>query len=183
MNKFGEKIKAERLARGMTQASVAKAIGASRSSIPQWEQGNTRRLMVEPFLNICLVFNLSPFWLWFGKGEKNISKECEKLPDKTEIIPPISGGYVGQNFDTIVNALANNYSKEPDKMNASTLSELFKVEDKSLLFILKVISNSWKKKDIVETFDDIIEEATLARENEIAMRQAGLKVDKASKQA
>jgi transcriptional regulator with XRE-family HTH domain len=183
MNKFGDKIRSERLARGLTQNHVAKEIGVSRSSFPQWEQGNTRRIMAEPFLKLSLFYKLNPFWLWFDKGNKQIFENskrenfplfCEKLPliDEPEYVEkPIN---IGENLARLHGDLFTT-PKEAEKMNATALSELFKVEDKSLLYILKVISTAWKKKDIIEIFDDIIEEATLARENEIALRQAHLK--------
>ncbi len=36
-NATGERIRAARLARGMTQADLARAIGVSRSAVAQWE--------------------------------------------------------------------------------------------------------------------------------------------------
>ena len=64
----GDRIKQARIAAGLTQEQLAKAIGVSRVTITQWETGSTKTMRFEHLFEAARVLNKSAEWLMTGKG-------------------------------------------------------------------------------------------------------------------
>lgn len=70
MNTLGDRIKAERIANKMTQPELGKAVGVGKSSISQWENGQTKNMNGLNMVMTARALHVNPYWLATGKGEK-----------------------------------------------------------------------------------------------------------------
>lgn len=65
---MGQRIRTLREAQGMTQATLAKAVGVSRGAVAQWELGIVANIRLQSFLKLCEVLRTDPQYLLFGSG-------------------------------------------------------------------------------------------------------------------
>lgn len=72
----GQRIKSARIAIGMSQNALAKAISlfgdgrsVSRTTVTQWETGSTRGIEAANLLKAAKALNVSAEWLQFGTGQ------------------------------------------------------------------------------------------------------------------
>ena len=66
MDEMGNRIKALRLAHGMTQLDLAKACGVTKSAVSGWETGATANIKLQTFLKVCQTLHTTPQFLIFG---------------------------------------------------------------------------------------------------------------------
>jgi transcriptional regulator with XRE-family HTH domain len=67
MEEMGDRIRQCRTLRGLTLEQVAKEIGITASALSLWENGQTKGLRPENFLNFCAFFAVDPYVIVFGK--------------------------------------------------------------------------------------------------------------------
>jgi transcriptional regulator with XRE-family HTH domain len=91
MTTFGDRIKSERKALGMTQPQLGAKAGVGKSSVSQWETGLTKTIEGLNLLAICKALRVNEEWLLTGEGEKYrrsskhySSGDAEKQPQKSE---------------------------------------------------------------------------------------------------
>lgn len=65
---LSQRIKALRVARGMTQKALAKASGISQPSLSAIESGDTTILKAETVLGLCKALNSNPDYIIHGVG-------------------------------------------------------------------------------------------------------------------
>ncbi len=73
MQYFGEKIRALRLEKGLTQAQLADMIGVVKGSISAYEQGK-KHPSVEVLIKLCSVFDVSSDYLIGLSDTMNLMK-------------------------------------------------------------------------------------------------------------
>lgn len=66
MDTMGERIKALRQARGMTQAQLAQAVGVTKSAVSQWEIGLTENVRLRTFMALVDVLKTDVAFLVYG---------------------------------------------------------------------------------------------------------------------
>lgn len=81
---IGKRIRALRLARGMAQKSLAKAIGVAAPSLSQLETGVTIRPSGPVLAALCRVLGTNPDWLLTGVGEPGAHASLDG--DQTELV-------------------------------------------------------------------------------------------------
>ena len=64
----GKRIRQVRIAAGLTQQQIADQVGVTKSSVAQWEGGQTKHLRGENLLKVAQVLNVDPDWLISGRG-------------------------------------------------------------------------------------------------------------------
>lgn len=67
MESMGDRIKQLRIARGMTQAELAKVCGVTKSAVSQWERGSTANIRLQPFLRLLEALGTDPQYLIWGR--------------------------------------------------------------------------------------------------------------------
>ena len=70
MQTMGERIRAQRQSRGLTQDEMGKIVGVSGATISQWESGVVTGIKPENFLRFCAYFPVDPFYIAFGPLEE-----------------------------------------------------------------------------------------------------------------
>jgi transcriptional regulator with XRE-family HTH domain len=70
---IGERLKARRKAKGMTQKELAKAVGVVQSAISEIERGGSQSASAENLLRIAAILDTNPHWLLTGKGDPELS--------------------------------------------------------------------------------------------------------------
>lgn len=63
----GDRLKEARTSAGMSQDSLAKAIGTSRVAVTLWENGTTKRIGSDYIFKIARTLGIDPQWLTTGK--------------------------------------------------------------------------------------------------------------------
>jgi len=66
MDEMGKRIKALRLAHGMTQLDLAKVCSVTKSAVSGWETGATANIKLQTFLKVCQTLHTTPQFLIFG---------------------------------------------------------------------------------------------------------------------
>ena len=67
MTILNERIKQSRLARGLTLAQVADAIGVKEATAQRYESGDIKNIKHETILHLSELFSVSPAYLmWFS---------------------------------------------------------------------------------------------------------------------
>ena len=66
METMGDRIKALRQARRLTQQQLADACGATKSAVSQWEDGSTSNIKLQLFMRLCDVLGTDPHYLIWG---------------------------------------------------------------------------------------------------------------------
>lgn len=160
MKDIGKRLALLRKERKVNQVDVAKAVGFVRSSLSQWENGNIKKMTIDYFMGLCGYYNVNPQWLYSGEGEKYVTLPTENAQKQATLTPP--------------NDISTEMEEEVS-MNQKALKEYFKCNDASLLYVAGVIQRAWKKGNIIEVYDDIIDEISNAKDNEVALRKAGIK--------
>ena len=91
MNQFlRECLKEGRKKRGLTQAEVAEAIGAKRSTIAGYERG-TAEPSIDTYMQLCRLYRLNYVSIFnaaydmLGDQNKNLSDEEDMLLDKFRV--------------------------------------------------------------------------------------------------
>lgn len=65
-SRIGERLKAVRVRAGVAQAAFGEALGYSRRTVINWEQG-TAEPSVGILATICQLFNVDPKWIVMGE--------------------------------------------------------------------------------------------------------------------
>ncbi len=99
VNEFSKRLKELRGA--LSQFSFSQTLGISQRSLSRYELGVSAP-DVETLCTICLVLNIDPKWLLFGKGPKELNVESEKaaraqdqtLSTRALVEPDVSCGKV-----------------------------------------------------------------------------------------
>ena len=69
LSTVGGRIRAARLAKGLTQEQLAKAVGVSKGAISQWEANTIERLNAPNLLRLASRLEVSARWLWEYEDE------------------------------------------------------------------------------------------------------------------
>lgn len=65
---WNKRIKEARLAAGMSNAELARAVGVSSAAVTLWENGTTKNLDAANCIRVCAALGIRPEWLMFGSG-------------------------------------------------------------------------------------------------------------------
>lgn len=66
MQTMGERIRALREARGLTQTQLGELCGVSKSAVSQWEDGTTTDIKLVPFLKLLEALKTDAHYLVYG---------------------------------------------------------------------------------------------------------------------
>jgi transcriptional regulator with XRE-family HTH domain len=66
METMGDRIKALREARGLTQTQLGELCGVSKSAVSQWEDGTTTDIKLVPFLKLQEALSTDGHYLVYG---------------------------------------------------------------------------------------------------------------------
>lgn len=75
---IGLKIQQARVAKGMTQGELAKALGIDRGSVGRWETGRSVPRQVG-IPKVAMILGQSPEWLLAGSGDYNTATESVEV--------------------------------------------------------------------------------------------------------
>lgn len=78
---IGEKIKAARKAKGMTQDELGKILGVQKSAIAKYESGRVVNIKRSTLKKISDILNIPPFELIFDEELKKVQKKNDILSD------------------------------------------------------------------------------------------------------
>lgn len=78
---IGEKIRAARLAKGMTQEELGAILGVQKSAIAKYESGRVVNIKRSTLKKISDILNIPPFELIFDEEQKKIHKKNDALSD------------------------------------------------------------------------------------------------------
>ncbi|MBO5789559.1 MAG: helix-turn-helix transcriptional regulator [Clostridia bacterium] len=78
---IGAKIKAARLAKGMTQEELGAILGVQKSAIAKYESGRVVNIKRSTLKKISDVLNIPPFELIFDEEHRKIQKKNDILSD------------------------------------------------------------------------------------------------------
>jgi transcriptional regulator with XRE-family HTH domain len=67
---MGQRIKALREARGMSQQELGERVGVSKSAVSQWEVGTTSNVKLPTFLALLEALKTDMEYLVYGAGRK-----------------------------------------------------------------------------------------------------------------
>jgi transcriptional regulator with XRE-family HTH domain len=70
METMGQRIKALREARGMSQQELADAVGVSKSAVSQWELGQSQNVKLKTFLALLESLRTDMEYLVYGAARK-----------------------------------------------------------------------------------------------------------------
>jgi len=70
METMGQRIKALREARGMSQQQLADAVDVSKSAVSQWELGQSQNIKLRTFLALLDALKTDMEYLVFGAARK-----------------------------------------------------------------------------------------------------------------
>jgi|APIni6443716594_1056825.scaffolds.fasta_scaffold546832_3 transcriptional regulator with XRE-family HTH domain len=66
MDTMGDRIRALRRARGLTQAELAKLCGVTKSAVSQWEAGSTANIKLQALLALLAALHTDVPYLLYG---------------------------------------------------------------------------------------------------------------------
>lgn len=78
---IGEKIRAARLAKGMTQEELGDILGVQKSAIAKYENGRVVNIKRSTLKKISDVLNIPPFELIFDEDHRKMQKKNDVLSD------------------------------------------------------------------------------------------------------
>lgn len=78
---IGAKIKAARLAKGMTQEELGAILGVQKSAIAKYESGRVVNIKRSTLKKISDVLNIPPFELIFDEEHRKMQKKNDVLSD------------------------------------------------------------------------------------------------------
>jgi transcriptional regulator with XRE-family HTH domain len=70
METMGQRIKALREARGMSQQEIADVVGVSKSAVSQWELGQSKDIKLRTFLALLEALRTDMEYLVYGAARK-----------------------------------------------------------------------------------------------------------------
>lgn len=70
MSSVGERIKALRIARGLSLQQLGDVCGVSKNAVAQWESGVTKNLKNASLLLLCEEFRTDPSYIVWGADRK-----------------------------------------------------------------------------------------------------------------
>lgn len=70
METMGDRIRHQRVARGMTQEQLGKHVGVSKSAVSQWEDGSTKNIKLSTFLLLLEVLHTDANYLIWGETRR-----------------------------------------------------------------------------------------------------------------
>ncbi len=127
--KFGEKIKNARVAKGLTQADLAKAVGVSLRTMVSYENGDCYPKKREVYGELATALSLDMNYL-LTENEEFISKAGEKYGSRgkkyaQQLVTEVSGLFAGgdmddEDMDAVMRAITDAYwiAKEKNKKYA-----------------------------------------------------------------
>jgi len=89
MNTLGDRIKAERKAKNLTQEELGKLVGVGKSSVSQWESGLTKNMDGTNMVLTAKALGVSPDWLATGEGSKRIHDTSGAMVGSDAVIKPL----------------------------------------------------------------------------------------------
>ena len=79
------------MAAGLTQQQVADAVGVTKSSVAQWENGQTKNLRGKNLVEASKVLGVKPEWLISGYGPMRSDENREHVPSIGTNVEPLPG--------------------------------------------------------------------------------------------
>jgi transcriptional regulator with XRE-family HTH domain len=79
MDTLGERIRQQRLARGLSQEQLAQLVGVTKGAVSQWELGGTKNIKLITFQRLLDVLHTSPEYLLFGENRASSSGRFRAL--------------------------------------------------------------------------------------------------------
>ena len=70
--KIGERIKETRIAEGLTQEALGKAVGVNKSTIQRYENGKIKKIKLPVIDSIAKSLYVNPAWLVFRSDKKTL---------------------------------------------------------------------------------------------------------------
>lgn len=83
METMGERIRALRQARGMTQEQLAAAVGVTKSAVSQWESDLTENIRLKTFMALVEVLKTDVAFLVFGPSRTAASESSRSRTPRT----------------------------------------------------------------------------------------------------
>lgn len=105
MNTLGDRIRAVRLEKKLTQEQLGKKVGVGKSSVSQWESGLTKSLAGGNLLRLAEALDVKPTWLETGKGEKYWKEATGYLDGYYNIEKSVSRAKLDEILDTADRAM------------------------------------------------------------------------------
>jgi transcriptional regulator with XRE-family HTH domain len=65
---MGDRIRHQRLVKGLTQLALAQQLGVTKGAVSQWENGETINVKIPTFLKLCEILGVNGHYLWFGRA-------------------------------------------------------------------------------------------------------------------
>ena len=87
----GDRIRQARKAAGLTQQQVADTVGVTKSSVAQWESGQTKNLRGENLVKASKVLGTNPEWLISGHGPMRPEDSSGRAPSTGSNVEPAPG--------------------------------------------------------------------------------------------
>ncbi|MDN0033196.1 helix-turn-helix domain-containing protein [Oscillibacter ruminantium] len=89
MNILNERIKQSRLARGLTLAQVADAIGVKEATAQRYESGDIKNIKHETILRLSEIFSVSPAYLMGWTDEPYLYDKEKAAPADGDGLSPL----------------------------------------------------------------------------------------------
>jgi transcriptional regulator with XRE-family HTH domain len=94
MSSIGERMKAKRVERGLSQKRIAAVAGVTNAAVSKWEANGGGSMSAVVALRIAQHLNVNPVWLIHGEGNPtdivhvpDISDEAQQLARKIHSLP------------------------------------------------------------------------------------------------
>lgn len=157
---IGLKIQQARVAKGMTQGELAKALGIDRGSVGRWETGRSVPRQVG-IPKVAKILGQSPEWLLAGSGDYNTSTETVEvlraerrtLKEIREEVKKLSRGERESKKAYATPAAAKPVSRKPEfkaKTDKKTLEDIMAAWDlakpEARLIAALLITGDWSYK-------------------------------------
>lgn len=85
LNTMADRIRAARVARGMSRPELARRCRVSRGAVSHWELGRTKNLRNETLLKVSAALQVNMKWLLNGEGVRDL----DLAPDKIVFYEPM----------------------------------------------------------------------------------------------
>ena len=110
---IGQKIKAARIAKGMTQEELGFQIGVQKSAIAKYENGRVVNIKRSTLQKIAKVLNIRPSELIFGESPKETAGLHARILTDIELMDALKGYYeLSKENQKMVRDLIHNLKKE-----------------------------------------------------------------------